>query len=578
MLKPQDIVKIHSVSDLDAASGKICFTWDKSGKYDVFVAAGDEVYQLTHENESSMSPSVHPQGTKVIVASDKEGSETNGLYLYNAQGGKPEPLVVDNFDNSGALWSPNGSDFAFLSNRGGDNLNLCVYRKGEIVRLTSGWEPVSSYAWSPDGNQIVYTKGYVDNSLLTVDLDGNSQTLIKLDQSEHFVTKNGWRDGEILFLTNRNGWNDLVEVNVKNKVLTWLTVSNHDKWGVWDGRRLVCVEHIGCEDRMVEFDLERGSQTKILDTGSVEGLAVDNSDVYYLHSRFDQPTDLFSFNGVTKRITNSMPAELEKEEFVAPLEVSVESVGGVRVPVLVYKPRRVLAGLIHIHGGPDSYSSNEFSPLIQMLVQRGVMVAAPNYRGSTGYGKKYNRLNDGDLGGGDLEDVVASLRVFEGTTSRIGVEGVSYGGYLTYMCVTKKPKLWTCGVPIVGFVNWYTEYKNEREYLRYFDTVKFGRPEEVPDKYYDRSPINFVENVSCPLLIIHGKKDPRCPFEEASQFLEKMKEKGKEVDILVFEDEGHGVRKSENRVKELTKILGFIEKHLLNSKDFSVDTSLHTNS
>jgi dipeptidyl aminopeptidase/acylaminoacyl peptidase len=563
MLKPQDIAKIHSVSDFDVASGKICFTWNKSGKYDVYVSNGDEVYQLTHGKESSMSPSVNPQGSKVIVLSDKEGSETNGLYLYDLQGGEPEPLVVDEFDNSGALWSPSGSDVAFVSNRGGDNLNLYLYHRGELIRLTSGWEPVSSYAWSPDGNRLVYTKGYMDNSLLTVDLDGNTETLVKLEGSEHFVTKNGWRNHEILFLNNRNGWNDVVKVNVKDGVLTWLSVSQHDKWGAWDGRKLVCVEHVGCNDRMIEFDFETDAQIEILDTGSVEGLVVENTNVYYLHSAFNRPTDLFLFNGSFKRITNSMPPELEKEEFVAPKEVSVESVDGVRVPVLIYKPQRVRAGLIHIHGGPDSYSSNEFSPLIQMLAQRGVMVAAPNYRGSTGYGKKYNRLNDGDLGGGDVEDVAASLKVFEGITDTVGVEGVSYGGYLTYMCVTKKPRLWACGVPIVGFVNWYTEYKNEREYLRYFDTVKFGKPEEEPEKYYDRSPINFVENVACPLLIIHGENDPRCPFEEASQFFEKMKKSGKEVDLLVFKDEGHGVRKTENRVKELEKILGFVEKHLI---------------
>jgi len=124
------------------------------------------------------------------------------------------------------------------------------------------------------------------------------------------------------------------------------------------------------------------------------------------------------------------------------------------------------------------------------------------------------------------------------------------------MALTKASDKWDAGVAIVGFYNWYTEYQNEADYLKRYDSIKMD-----PEKFYDRSPIFFVENIRAPVLFIHGANDPRCPVEEVYQMSEKLKELGRTYDLLIFPDEGHSIRKDENRKKMYKKIIEFLNRY-----------------
>jgi len=140
------------------------------------------------------------------------------------------------------------------------------------------------------------------------------------------------------------------------------------------------------------------------------------------------------------------------------------------------------AAVVSIHGGPTAQTINSFSRNIQYLVNQGFFVIAPNYRGSTGYGKEFEDANRFDMGGGDLEDVISAAEWIKKTgfidPKKVVVMGGSYGGYLTMMAVTKAPEMWAAGVPIVPFVNWFTEIENEDPLLRQYDLTTMGRSHE----------------------------------------------------------------------------------------------------
>src|SRR5206468_3090577 len=189
---------------------------------------------------------------------------------------------------------------------------------------------------------------------------------------------------------------------------------------------------------------------------------------------------------------------------------------------------------------------------IQYLANQGYFVIAPNYRGSAGYGRDFQEANRFDLGGGDLRDVIAAAEWIKKTgyidPKKVAVMGGSYGGYLTMMAVTKAPDLWAAGVPIAPFVNWFTELENEDPLLRQYNIATMGDPVKDKARLQARSPINFVDQIKAPLLILAGANDPRCPKTEAEQVASAIKKHGGVVELKIYENEGHGFAKTENQI------------------------------
>ena len=191
------------------------------------------------------------------------------------------------------------------------------------------------------------------------------------------------------------------------------------------------------------------------------------------------------------------------------------------------------------------------------------MVISPNYRGSTGYGKEFQDANLFDMGGGDLQDVLAAADFVKGTgyldPKKLTVMGGSYGGYMTMMAVTKAPETWAAGVPIVPFVNWFTEIENEDPVLQQSDRATMGDPEKNPELFRDRSPFFFVDKIKAPLLLLAGGHDPRCPKEETIQVVDEIKKHGGVADYKIYENEGHGFAKVENQIDAYERVTNFLK-------------------
>ncbi|MBO0911630.1 MAG: S9 family peptidase, partial [Acidobacteria bacterium] len=165
--------------------------------------------------------------------------------------------------------------------------------------------------------------------------------------------------------------------------------------------------------------------------------------------------------------------------------------------------------------------------------------------------------------GGDFEDVLAAADFLKQTgypdPRKLVAMGASYGGYMTMMAVSKAPDLWAAGVPIVPFVNWFTEIQNEDPVLEQSDRATMGDPEKKPDFFRERSPFFFVDQVKAPLLLLAGGHDPRCPKEETVQVAEAIRKRGGVADYKIYENEGHGFARLENQIDAYRRVANFLK-------------------
>jgi len=196
-------------------------------------------------------------------------------------------------------------------------------------------------------------------------------------------------------------------------------------------------------------------------------------------------------------------------------------------------------------------------------------VLAPNIRGSTGYGKRYHRLDDGRLRADAIKDVAAAAQFLKASgrvdPDRIAGMGGSYGGYMTLAALTFHPDLWAAGVDIVGISNFKSFLKNTGAWRVKLRASEYGDPVADSEFLDSISPLNHVERIRAPLFVIQGANDPRVPKSEADQMVGSLRQRNHPVEYLVFDDEGHGVAKLGNRIKAYTAVAEFLDRHLASS-------------
>ncbi len=293
---------------------------------------------------------------------------------------------------------------------------------------------------------------------------------------------------------------------------------------------------------------------------------VDPGTVYIYHRDSGELAELY----------RSRP-ELPSEHLASMEPVRYTARDGLEIPAYLTVPRGVeaknLPTVILPHGGPWARDRWGYNPYAQFLANRGYVVLAPNFRGSTGYGKRFLNAGNFEWGTGamqhDITDGVKWL-IERGIADadRICIFGGSYGGYATLAGVTFTPDLYKCGVPYVAPSNLITLMESFPAYWRPFlQGTFFGRVGDpaIPEQRADleaRSPINFVDRIKVPLLVVHGANDPRVTQIESDQIVVALREKGHAVEYIVAPDEGHGFRSPENRMALAVAMERFFAKHL----------------
>ncbi|HVY44776.1 MAG TPA: prolyl oligopeptidase family serine peptidase, partial [Minicystis sp.] len=274
---------------------------------------------------------------------------------------------------------------------------------------------------------------------------------------------------------------------------------------------------------------------------------------------------------VTQWVVPSAP-EVDTSRFAVPTLESYPARDGTKIPMFVRRPARCPAEpcpvIVLFHGGPEAQAEPHFSPVLQLFVDAGFVIAEPNVRGSDGYGKTWIHADDGPKRLKvitDIEDASRFVRTAwakNGKAPKVGIFGGSYGGYSALVGMTMFAGAYDAGVEIVGMSNLVTFLENTAPYRRALRVSEYGDPVKDRAALLELSPITYVDRVKAPLLLIQGASDPRVPVGEAIQIHEALDKKKIPNQLIVFADEGHGAQKRGNQALEFGHALRFFQEHL----------------
>jgi dipeptidyl aminopeptidase/acylaminoacyl peptidase len=579
---------------------RVVFMSNISGRNNLWVVPteGGWPTQLTVSDQRQAEPVWSPDGKWIAYQSDYDGDEQWDVFIVSPTTGQVVNLTnTRDIAEQRPTWSADARYLAYtVKPRTSSAVEIDIYDMvmRKVKHLTSDTpkdKRNSAPVWSKDGKWIAYTqyqaKG-TDSNIFLAEVGTAKSSLLTEHEGESLYTVDDFSpDGKKLLITSNagNGYENVGLLEIASKKITWLT---KEKWEIRggqffpDGKRVTWTANVDGNTDIYVHDLATGKTSALSlpkglnDLGSrATTFTKDGNRFLYYHNGPTAPGDLWVYTmatGKSHQVTYSLVAGMRSEDMVEPYLVHYPSKDGKwTISAFVYMPYNLPRSgqhpaIVFVHGGPTSQTVNSFSRIVQHLANEGYIVIAPNYRGSTGYGKEFQQANLFDMGGGDLQDVLAAADWIKQTgyvdPKKLIVMGGSYGGYMSMMAVTKAPEVWAAGVPIVPFVNYFTEVENEDPVLREFDIATMGDPEKNKDLYHDRSPIFFVDQIKAPLILLAGGNDPRCPKEEAEQVVDAIKKRGGVVDYKVYENEGHGFSRVNNQIDAYKRVADFLKAHV----------------
>jgi dipeptidyl aminopeptidase/acylaminoacyl peptidase len=593
----------------------VAFVSNMSGRNNLWLvpAEGGWPVQLTVSDQRQAAPAWSPDGKWIAYQSDYDGDELWDIFLVSPKTGKVVNLTqTREIAEVSPTWSPDGRYLAYEvkpKTSAAYEIDLYDTVMRDVKHLTANTpqdKRNSNPIWSKDGKYIVYSQEQAkgtDSNIFIADVATGQNTLLTPHVGEKLYTANdidprSIPDARRILITSNaaNGYNNigLLVIGTKGEMngtftpgeIAWLT---KDKWEIRggefspDGKRVTFTANVDGNEDIYLDDLATGKSTALPipkglnePAGGRSAFTSDGSRLLYYHNGPTAPGDLWIYHlaaGNSTQITHSLLAGIRSEDMVEPYLVHYPSRDGKwTISAFLYVPFNMArngqnAAIVYIHGGPAAQTLNSFNRFVQFAVNQGYMVLAPNYRGSSGYGKEFQQANLFDMGGGDLQDVLAGADWIKQTghldPKKIAVMGASYGGYLSMMAVTKAPDIWAAGVPIVPFVNWFTEIENEDPVLRQSDLATMGDPLKDKARYEERSPINYIDQIKAPLLLLAGGHDPRCPKSETQQVVDAIKKRGGSVDYKIYENEGHGFARVENQIDAYKRVGDFLLAHVV---------------
>ena len=569
------------------------------------VAEKSEPRQLTNFSDRVGLVAWSPDGEHLIATVDAGGNEHDQLYLLSNKGTEPEaltqaPTVIHHF----GAWSPDGTALCYSNNQRHPAffdvwiMDIQTRTARCVLEQDASFFPL---AWSPDGKSLLVARhnSGLDIDLFLVPVDGSPATRhLTLHEDEatyeypHFTA-----DGQALFVLTNYKREFMAPARIDLSVLASpqahapLTYLTDSSWDAEAGLALSpdettlawALNENGCS-RLVFYDLARHQERNApaFPPGAIEGLTWSPTGKQVA----------LSFNGTThagniwlaqsetsfaQQVT-ALSTRIQTDALVVPEFIHYPSFDGLHIPAYYYRspttPRATADGLLpvilFVHGGPESqfrplYAAPWMPPL-QYYLHRGFAVFAPNVRGSSGYGKKYVHLDDVGLRSDSVADLKAAVDwlVREGRADprRIGIVGRSYGGYMVLAAITTYPDLWAAAVDIVGIANFVSFLEQTGPWRRKWREAEYGSLENDREILTRLSPIHAVEQITAPLLVLHGANDSRVPVAEADHIVTAVKARGIPVEYLRFPDEGHFMMRQSTQLKAYPTIGDWFEQYM----------------
>ncbi len=554
--------------------------------------------QLTFYREpvtSARAPRT-PGAPGFVFLKDTGGNEMAQVYFYDAASRAVRMITDGKGLNGGLTWSRDGRRVAFHgTGRDSVSYDLYIAEPAGIVapRLVfNGFQKNWSVQdWSPDDSKLLINNFVSANESHLFVMDVASAALTPVSEGPETASVSQARftpDGRGVYLiTNRGGeFDQLKKVDLATGAIENLT--GHIPWDIEtfavtdDGRFLAWVANVDGVSKLTIMNLARRSESlPPLPDGRIGRIGFDRAGNHLALSLESpqSPRDVFVVDTAANsiaRYTRSEPGQIDPLQFVPAELVRFPTFdrangGQRRIPAFVYRPRTPGPHpvFIEFHGGPESQAIPGFNTFTQFLVREmGFVVITPNVRGSSGYGKTFLNLDNGENREDAVKDIGALL-VWIGAqrdldAKRVFVAGGSYGGYMSLAAMVNFSERLRGGIDVVGISNFVTFLESTSAYRRNQRRPEYG-DERLPGmrKYLQRiSPLTNAARISRPLLVVQGLNDPRVPATESQQMVAKIRARGGEVWYLAAKDEGHGFKKKANRDFYQKTIVSFLERQL----------------
>ena len=590
-----------SGSNFSADESKILISTNETGVYNVYEVAidGSSKKALTNSTEESFFGQAYfPRDDRILYTYDEGGNENFGLYVQTPEGAQKNLTPWDSTRNGFWGWSRDEESLFFSSNRR-DPRFMDLYEMsiaaldrelpiGEMIYQNDRGLDVA--AISPNKRYLALLQPITsaDSKMFLYDREsGTSRDISEHEGDVQYSPQFFSLDNSELYYTTDEGseFQYLAKLNIETGEVSKVFETTWDVWYAYhsynEKYRVIGIN----EDALTRiriFEIATGEELKMpeLNDGSIKSASISKSEemIRLTVGTSYSPDNIYIHNlksGALTKLTNSLNPEINFEHLVAGQVVRYESFDGLEIPAIYYQPKvasekNQVPGLIWVHGGPGGQSRLSNFALIQYLVNHGYAILAVNNRGSSGYGKTFNHLDDKNHGDKDLKDCIAGKKFFESTglvdMNRVGIIGGSYGGYMTMAALTFAPEEFDVGVNIFGVTNWI---RTTRSIPPYWESFRKALYDEIGDPYtadsvrlFEISPLFHAHRVVKPLMVLQGANDVRVLQVESDEIVEAVKKNGVPVEYVIFDDEGHGFRKKENEIEGYGKIKVFLDKYL----------------
>lgn len=538
---------------------------------------------------------ISPDGQTLFFTQARYYQAYTNLYRMPVSGGVPEALTFhDAVIQTGPAPSPDGQTLAFWDRTGrGTKIHLMDLDHPTWTRLLfpgDGQERGAS--WSPDG-RLAFSRG---GEIWVLDEVGGEPRPVFRDDFAGGVGGGVWSpDGTRMAVTNgASGYGQIGVLEVGSGLVAPLTYEAREhsapSWSP-DGRWLTYIraDEGGMSNDVVVSPSDGSGDPQVITSGkgwrSSPSFSPDGLRVFFLESTSVRTTDIWSArpDGTDLRqVTNSMgridPASLRTAE-----EISYAASDNIPIPGMLWLPRdfdpsRQYPVLVRLHGHPGQWN-HSFRHLTQYFVSRGFIAVAPNPRGSRGFGDGFHDLHIADYGGVELDDVMRVLPFLDSLgyadMDRKATWGGSGGGYMSFVIATEAPDAFQAQVIRAPVSDWkllaidrfgaegraWTAGRTPARVRSEFG----GGPDEIPEEYFRRSPLNFVEQVTVPQLLIQGLRDGSVPPRQSQVWAQRMRElgKGELLQYVELPDEDHGLRRYKATTRRRIELMeAFFAEHL----------------
>src|SRR5256886_7508158 len=573
---------------LSPDAGTLYYVSDLTGTMQLWSVpvAGGVPQRLSYEADRVGAYSLSPDGTKIAYGADEGGDERWALWVMNADGADARRLsTVRDRIHHVVEWTPDGRGVLVFA-------NLRDERFFDLHEFpAAGGTPKQRFRHDGTGfgatalhdGRVVVTTNRArgdQNHLSLVERDGSTKRLTPETPIAMHESAHSFADG-ILALSDRDRDMASIARIGLNGSFSYLVAPD----------RVVDELEVAGERVDYALNIDGRSEVRLLSNGTdapVGGLPpgdlatdlIGNSlavapdgTIAVAWARFDQPSTVYvaAPGRPAKVVVPAQMAGLSAEGLPEEELVSWRSFDGRTIPGFLLRPRGAPKDarptVVQVHGGPEGQARPLWNPLTVALVGAGFNVLQPNVRGSAGYGRAYMSLDDVRLRMDSVKDLDAGAAWLAETgiapASRIGVIGGSYGGFMTLAAIRVCPERdWGAAGGLLRRPSLASLFPESAPTGRPLRAAEYGDPEKDGEFLESISPLNFVDRIRAPLMVIHGANDPRVPVEEAEQVVATLRSRGRAVDYLRYPDEGHGLAKAKNRADAWPKVVAFFEKYL----------------